>query len=292
MDISVITPVYYGNKYLDNYMKNMSQCAAGLAKSGKTLEVILVNDSPDTAVEYDEKLVKGFEVEILNNEKNSGIHASRVNGLAVCRGKYIVFLDQDDVISKNSLISQYNSIEKDKSDVVMGNGIFEADGKDNLIFKNRFSQLFSSKKFAYTWLRDFIVSPGQCIIRKSSIPVYWKENILKNNGTDDYLLWLLMFGKKMKMTCNYKVLYKHVDTGINLSSNDDKMFDSTEELLDVLDRCEWFDKKTLKLIKRRVYYKHIDRKDKKNFLKESLKNPDVLLMNVIYRAIWRGYLVK
>lgn len=292
MELSVITPVYYGNKYLNRYMERMSQCAKYMNEIEVQMEVVLVNDSPDVPIVYDETKVKGFDVIVVNNSENSGIHASRVRGVNSCHGRYIVFLDQDDELSKKSLRSQYETIEKDISDVVMANGILEADGKDNLIFSNKFSQWIASKKFAYVWLRDFIVSPGQCIIRKSSIPRDWKFRILENNGTDDYLLWLLMFENEITMTCNYEVVYKHVDTGENLSSNDDKMFESTKELLKVLDECKWFDKKTLKLIKRRIYYKRVDRSNKKLFIKESIKNIDILFVNVIYRIIWRGYLVK
>lgn len=292
MELSVITPVYHGNKYLNRYMERMSQCAKYMNEIEVQMEVVLVNDSPDVPISYDETKVKGFDVIVVNNSENSGIHASRVNGVNACHGRYIVFLDQDDELSKKSLRSQYETIEKDISDVVMANGILEADGKDNLIFSNKFSQWIASKKFAYVWLRDFIASPGQCIIRKSSIPRDWKFRILKNNGTDDYLLWLLMFENEIEMTCNYEVVYRHVDTGVNLSSDDDKMFESTKELLKVLDECTWFDKKTLRLIKRRIYYKRVDRSNKKMFIKESIKNIDILFINVIYRIIWRGYLVK
>lgn len=43
-----------------------------------------------------------------------------------------------------------------------------------------------------------ITSPGHCLIRKTSIPQLWKENILKNNGSDDLLLWLLMLEENKK----------------------------------------------------------------------------------------------
>lgn len=288
MYISIITPVYYGNKYLNKYMKMISRAASGFVNENNRVEVILVNDSPQVKIEYDKSLADGFEVLVIENETNKGIHCSRVNGLNKCSGEYVIFLDQDDFISENSLITHAGIIED--ADISMGNGILEIGKERKKIFDNRFSQRFSSRQWVYVWIRDFIVSPGQCLIKKSSIPEYWKENILHSNGTDDYLLWLLMFSAGAVMKCNYHTVYMHRDTGENYSSDSRKMFESTEELLSVLEKCPTYKKSVLKLIKRRIYYKKADRSNKKVFILKSVKNADILLVNIFYRLVWRGCL--
>lgn len=290
MDISIITPVYYGNKYLNKYMKMISRAVQGFVGKDNSVEVILVNDSPQVEIEYDKSLVSGFEVLVIENEANIGIHGSRVNGLKKSSGEYVIFLDQDDFISENCLTTHIDTIKD--ADVSLGNGILEV-GKDRRkIFEDRFSQRFSSRQWAYVWIRDFIVSPGQCLIRKSSIPEYWKKNILHLNGTDDYLLWLLMFNNDIIMKCNYHTIYMHRDTGENYSSDSQKMFESTEEMLSVLENCPVYKKSVLRLIKRRIYYKKIDRKNKKDFAVKSIRNIDILLVNIFYRLVWRGCLVR
>lgn len=292
MHISVITPVYHGNKYLDGYMKMMSKAAWEFVNAGdnNTVEVILVNDSPEVPIEFDKALAGGFSIKIIENEKNMGIHYSRINGLKQCTGDYIVFLDHDDSISKHCLTSHMEVIGD--CDVSVGNGIFEIDGDRVPIFGNRHSQNYAIQEESYIWLRDFIVSPGQCLIKKSSIPEYWMDNILEHNGTDDYFLWLLMLHNGCKMCCNYKAIYMHRDTGVNVSSDEEKMFESTEEMLEMLDRNVDYPKEKLELIRRRIYYKHIDRSNKLAFAKETIKNLDVFSKNVKYRLMWRGCITK
>ena len=37
-----------------------------------------------------------------------------------------------------------------------------------------------------------IISTGQVLMRRASIPGVWMENIMETNCADDYLLWLCM----------------------------------------------------------------------------------------------------
>lgn len=287
MDISVITPVYNGNKYLNHYMKMMNMA---VGNTEALVEVILVNDSPSIDIEFDRKLVKGYEVRIVENEINSGIHASRVHGLKESSGRYILFLDQDDLISEHSLETQYAAVKD--ADVVLGNGLFEINGKREKIFGNRFSQRFATHEWVYKWIRDFIVSPGQCLIKKSSIPEYWKNNTIKNNGTDDYLLWLLMFNNNMKMVCNYNTVYLHRNTGVNISADEEKMTGSTNEMLKILENYQNYNRDTVRFMRRRIEYKKVNRNNKKTFLMQTLKNIDIFMVNLLYRLLWRGCIIR
>lgn len=62
----------------------------------------------------------------------------------------------------------------------------------------------------------------------------WAEKILKNNGADDYFLWLLMFITEKTFTYNNELLYKHVTTGVNTSNNFEQMTKSVLEVIDYL----------------------------------------------------------
>lgn len=291
MRISIITPIYEGNKYLDRYLKSVWSAVIEFTKNRENfVEVVLVNDSPWVAPEYDNTLIQGFELKVIENSRNFGIHKSRINGLKESTGDYILFLDQDDLITTVSLSALAKSIGR--ADIALGNGIFEKKKATEDIFANRFSQDFATKPFVYRWIRDFVVSPGQCLIKKSSIPEYWLEHPLKNNGTDDYFLWLLMFNAGAVMVSCREKVYIHKYTGNNYSLDDDKMFNSTREMLHLLRNNPEFSRKDLSLIKRRIYFKKVDRTRKWLFMKESVKNMDVLAVNVLYRMIWRGCLIR
>lgn len=285
MDISIITPIYNGNKYLRNYIEKIN----GACENKKDVEVIFVNDSPLIELELDTKSIRNFKYKIIHNMKNEGIQKSRINGLNEAIGKYIIFLDQDDEITKEALVTQFEMAEKTNADLIIGNGYFEDVNGLHLIYENKFSQNFSKRKKPYVKARDFIVSPGQCLIKKDSIPEEWKKNILKQNGTDDFLLWLLMFNKKRKVCCNYNLVYIHKYTKENLSSNLDKMYKSQIELLKILKNIDNYDKKDYKILERTIEYKHVY---KQNFIKESIKNIDIFIYNIFYRSVWRGYVYK
>lgn len=291
MKISIITPIYEGNQYLNGYLKNISLAAEEFIKSREnSVEVVLVNDSPWETPEYDGSLVRGFQLKVIENSRNFGIHKSRINGYWESTGDYILFLDQDDLLTSVSLRALAKSIGR--ADIALGNGTFEKKKVTEDIFANGFSQDFATKPFVYKWIRDFIVSPGQCLIKKSSIPEYWLKHPLKNNGTDDYFLWLLMFNAGAVMVSCREMVYVHKYTGTNYSLNDDKMFLSTREMLHLLRNNPDFSRKDLRLIKRRIYYKRVDRSRKWLFMKESLMNLDILAVNVLYRLIWRGCLIR
>ena len=291
MKISIITPIYEGNQYLNGYLKNISLAAEEFIKSREnSVEVVLVNDSPWETPEYDGSLVRGFQLKVIENSRNFGIHKSRINGYWESTGDYILFLDQDDLLTSVSLRALAKSIGR--ADIALGNGTFEKKKVTEDIFANGFSQDFATKPFVYKWIRDFIVSPGQCLIKKSSIPEYWLKHPLKNNGTDDYFLWLLMFNVGAVMVSCREMVYVHKYTGTNYSLNDDKMFLSTREMLHLLRNNPDFSRKDLRLIKRRIYYKRVDRSRKWLFMKESLMNLDILAVSVLYRLIWRGCLIR
>ena len=97
MKVSVITPYYQGREYLDRYCGMMEQNRSRL-EPGDELEVLLINDSP-----WEKVVLPGGErfswIRILENEKNRGIHASRVAGLACALGESVLFLDQDDELA-------------------------------------------------------------------------------------------------------------------------------------------------------------------------------------------------
>ena len=89
MKISVIIPVYNGEKYLAQCLENI------LYQTYKKLEIIVVNDgSTDKSAEIAEK----YPVKIIH-QKNSGVSAARNTGISCATGDYIHFMDADDLIN-------------------------------------------------------------------------------------------------------------------------------------------------------------------------------------------------
>lgn len=292
--ISVIIPFYNGNKYLKNLMQHLNNLAKQVYDDyNDKIEIIIINDSPEISVDVSLSEYKYLNIKINVNSYNSGIHKSRINGLKVCTNDYIIFLDQDDLLINNAFLSYYKIIkENERIDMILSNGYLEyADGKD-LIFGNQWDQLLACKKSAYLKIRDFIASPGQCCINRNKIPKHWIQNIMKNNGTDDYLLWLLMFEDNLNIYINPDILYSHTFTGENLSDNNFKMRASEREMMEILSNKNIYSPQSYKTLKRARFYKEHYKKNVLFFILLSLKNLDLFIYNVYYRIRWKGALKR
>lgn len=90
--ISVIIPVYNAEKYLAECFDSV------LSQSYSDIEVIIVNDkstdgSDDVIRAYQKK---DHRIVYINKEKNEGVDAARIDGLQRAKGKYTLFMDNDD----------------------------------------------------------------------------------------------------------------------------------------------------------------------------------------------------
>ena len=97
-----------------------------------------------------------------------------------------------------------------------------------------------------------IISPGQCLIKKNAIPQKWTQHILKKNGADDYLLWLMMLSNGKRLAINRKELYIHVDTGENTSASHEVMMASVREMVHLNKKYDLFDHDAERMIRKRL----------------------------------------
>lgn len=254
--ISIITPFYNGNEYISQLVNNINYNAINLHLKYPEMkvELIIVNDSPQTDINIDDNTEKSeILLSIVKNNENMGIHYSRVHGLKYAKGNYIVFLDQDDVIYKDFLLSQIENIKE--NDVIVCAGVHACQDKDIRIYKNKYQHNCVKDLNKYISVRQQIISPGQCLIKKTSIPMQWCKMIMKNNGADDYFLWILMLAQKRKFAINGRLLYKHVITGNNKSAELRNMDKSVDEMVGYLQNISCLSKKQKRTLKRCNKYK-------------------------------------
>lgn len=274
IDVSVITPFYKGNAYLEKLFQCLRKNAENAPKV--KIELVLVNDSPQYELQYNKKWVQNFELKIIHNKINSGIQQSRVNGIIEARGRFVIMLDQDDLLYEKAILSQMQSIKD--NDIVVGNGFDENPVSNGKIYKNLNQQKHVQELYYYYLVGNMIVSPGQCMIKKESIPNEWCLYPVKNNGSDDLLLWILLLKKNCKWAINPDVLYRHVFTGQNVSADLNKMIVSTNEVVVFLESNGAIDKSEIKLIKRRIKMREMyEGKSAGMKILAYLKFPDIAL---------------
>lgn len=251
--ISVIIPLYYGKKYIPDICSMMQENHKHLQERG-ALELIFVNDSPEEAItRQDIPAADGIDVILRNNEKNVGIHGSRVAGLVIATGTYVMFFDQDDEIAGNYFVSQLKKIGK--ADVVVSNGIAQYPDWNKILYRCHFMQQTVKCMWFYAKFDCRIISPGQCLIKKEAIPKEWKEYLICNNGADDFFLWLLMLSRHKKFAINREKIYTHIYTANNTSLDTDKMNRSVQEIIAYNGQYRLFSKQYERMIKNRLEQK-------------------------------------
>ena len=103
---SVVMPVYNVEDYLEKSILSIVNQTIGFKKN---IQLILVNDgSSDNSAEICLKYKHLYPANIVYIEQeNAGVSAARNTGLEYVEGKYVNFLDSDDLWSKNAFETAY-----------------------------------------------------------------------------------------------------------------------------------------------------------------------------------------
>ena len=115
--ISIIVPVYNKERSLQNCIDSLD--AQTIDKS--LMEVILVNDgSTDESLSICERAAQRHSYIRVLSQKNQGVSAARNAALSQALGRYLMFLDADDFVSKATLksVSTFFTRFEDEVDVV------------------------------------------------------------------------------------------------------------------------------------------------------------------------------
>ena len=94
--LSVIIPVYNGEKYISKCLDSILQ------QSYKNLELIIINDgSKDNSLKILQDYKEKDDRITLINQENQGTSITRNNALAYVKGEYLTFVDIDDYLEKD-----------------------------------------------------------------------------------------------------------------------------------------------------------------------------------------------
>lgn len=122
--ISVIVPVYNAEKFICDTIDSV------LAQTYTDFELILVDDCSD---DDSLKLMNGYKdprVRIISQPSNMGAWAARNRGLSEARGRYVAFLDSDDIWTADKLSLEMDFMkENDAGFVFAGYEFADSNGK-------------------------------------------------------------------------------------------------------------------------------------------------------------------
>jgi len=114
---SIIIPVYNVEKYLEQCLDSI------LSQDYSSYEIICINDgSTDQSSEILKKYNSKHSNIKVKTIQNSGTSVARNEGIKMAIGQYILFIDSDDWIEKNSLECIYHYLNSDPVDILSFNG--------------------------------------------------------------------------------------------------------------------------------------------------------------------------
>lgn len=112
--VSIIIPVYNAEPYI----KKCVECIQ--AQTYKDFEIILVNDgSSDNSLEVCKTLAEEYSNIYTYNKSNGGVSSARNYGLKKAKGEYICFVDSDDYVRPNYLISLIETQHRTEADLIV-----------------------------------------------------------------------------------------------------------------------------------------------------------------------------
>lgn len=183
--VSIIMPSYNTAKFIEDTIKSV------LDQTYTDWELIIVDDcSKDNTDEVVKKFLSDKRIKYLKNKENKGAAFSRNYALREAKGKWIAFLDSDDLWESNKLEKQIKFMETNNYAFTYTNykEINEKSESLNTI-------VTGPKKINKTGFYNFCY-PGCLTVMYDAekVGLIQIENLAKNN---DYAMWLKVI-KKVK----------------------------------------------------------------------------------------------
>jgi glycosyltransferase involved in cell wall biosynthesis len=178
-NVSVCIPTYNREHLLKETLDSV------VAQTYRDFEVVIVDDgSTDGTKQMLEK--HGFNVRYYW-QKNSGDAAARNKLIALAQGKYISFLDSDDLLFPDAMEEMVRAMPKDAEDVIVYGPYVAIDENGNILHRRK-KKLYSGRITTNLFENILIHSCGS---------LFPKKILVEQNGFDtsmpvcsDYDLWL------------------------------------------------------------------------------------------------------
>ena len=186
--VSIIIPYYKKRRYITDTLKSV------LKQTYKNFEIIIIYDDDDKdELKFIKKLVKiDKRIILMINKKSLGAGLSRNKGIKKSKGRYVSFIDADDLWKKNKLELQIKFMKE--KNLLISHTDYEIIDNENNILNYRTARNFNS-------ISDLLKS---CDIGLSSVIVE-KEILTKGclfvnlKTKEDFVLWLKILKKNIKI---------------------------------------------------------------------------------------------
>lgn len=213
--VSVILPVYNGEKYLPQAIESI------LSQSFSDFEFIIINDA---STDGTEGIIRRFQeidkrIVYYKNEQNCKVVGSLNKGIELSKGQFIARMDADDVALKDRFQQQVDFLMK-HPDTSLVDVLMEYTDDDGKSLQKYNSKIFDPGKIKRYLANKNPLGHSSIMIRADILKKY------KYNQTDfeDYELWLRLTGDGYKLAKleSPMLLYRIHELSITSKSINDK----------------------------------------------------------------------
>ena len=205
---SVVIPYFKKKRFFKKTINSV------LNQTYKNFEILIIYDDEDKSdLTFIKQLIKNDKrFKLIVNKKNLGAGESRNKGIRMAKGKYICFIDADDIWKSNKLEIQINFMRKKK--ILISHSSYHIINESNKVIGFRTAENYDS----------FFELRKSCNIGLSSVVI--EKKLIKNKckfpkikTKEDFVLWLRILKSGTKIYSIKKSLVKWRKSNNSLSSS-------------------------------------------------------------------------
>lgn len=217
--ISIITPVYNAQKYLNRTLQSVFDQTEG------KFEIVLVDDcSKDDSAEIIRQLQRDHpEIVYHRQEKNMGAAVARNTALELANGRYVAFLDSDDIWKPEKTAKQM-ALMREKNAAFTFTAIEMIDEEDNLKKEKRKVKEQVDYNFL---LHNTMIPTSSVIVDRTQVGDF---RMPSRRSGQDYATWLQLLRNGTVAYGIDEALVKYRVSSNSLSSN---KFKSIQQVWDI-----------------------------------------------------------
>lgn len=187
-----------------NVCKLLRQCLRSIKEQTRLSYEIIVVDNASTDGSADMVANEFPEVILIRNSKNRGFGAANNQGLAIARGQFVIFLNDDTEILDHALDKMVSYLEANPSTGIVGARLLNSDRTVQVGTARRFPDFkvlatmllglhsFLQKKI---WLQDYYLSKEnfrttKLVDQVMGASLMTRRQLLKNIGSFDEHFWI------------------------------------------------------------------------------------------------------
>ncbi|OIQ79890.1 putative glycosyltransferase EpsJ [mine drainage metagenome] len=223
MMVSIIVPCFNQGNFLADLIASVDDACTFQH------EIIIVNDgSTDELTQYFLGKIrpqsKKQHISVMNLN-NGGLSYARNQGLDLAQGKYVQFLDADDLVTKGKIDFQLEELENNESLSVHLTEYVYCNQARSRFWRHHPSTIdgfnYDTASFIENWERGLTVPIHCALIRRSAMDGIRFNETLK--GKEDWIFWIALASRGLQFKYSGFVGAIYRQHGLNMCRNDREM---------------------------------------------------------------------